>query len=211
MLVHVVLLEALLGLDQLRRHVELRRRCRKRPRRRSEDENVEVDRKVRRVVRRLHLFLERRVEVPVKLHVLEHALELGGVLEPARVLELADHRRFGIFRGRGVLDETGREHLRIELLEHVLVLDVLEDGHLREGGEKSRQSRRGQKRGRVRRTVSVSAFSMSASSLALLLLRRRLSAYLASSSGDLLGDEQALLRLTNSRQACTKRAISTAH
>jgi hypothetical protein len=154
-LVHVVSLEALLGLDELRRHVKLGRRGSERPRRSPEDENGEIDREVRRVVRLLHLLLERRVEVPVELHVLEHTLQLRGVLEPARILELADHRRFGVFRGGGVLDETRREHLGVELLEDVLVLDVLEDGHLRKrkkasqfwkSGERVVRSRKGTNR-----------------------------------------------------------------
>lgn len=83
-------------------------------------------------MRLLHLLLERRVEVTIELHVLEHALELRGVFETAGILELADHGRFRIFGGRRVLDETRGEHLRVELLEHVLVLDILENRHLRE-------------------------------------------------------------------------------
>jgi hypothetical protein len=60
----------------------------------------------------------------------EHALELRRVLEAAGLLELRDHRRLRVVRARELLDEALGEHLGVELLEDVLVLDVLEDGHL---------------------------------------------------------------------------------
>lgn len=88
-----------------------------------------------------HLLLELSVEILVESHILEHALQFARVLETAGVLELGDHVAFGVVGSRGSPDETGRQHLGVELLEDVFILDVLEDGHLseREGGEVGNQ------------------------------------------------------------------------
>lgn len=60
---------------------------------------------------------------------LEHASELGGVLEAAGVLELGDHARLGVVGSGSLVDEALSERLGIELLEDVLVLDKLEECH----------------------------------------------------------------------------------
>lgn len=96
-----------------------------------------------------HLLLERGVEILAERHVLKHPRELGRVLESARILQFRDHVRFGVLRGGREEDESLRQHLGVELqksksvyctsdekrkanlLENVLVLDVLEHGHLR--------------------------------------------------------------------------------
>ena len=93
-------------------------------------ERSQVQRRHTGLVAGLVLVLELVVEILAEGDVLEHALELARVLEPARVLELGDHARLGVVRGRRLVDESPREHARVELLEHVLVLDVLKDAHL---------------------------------------------------------------------------------
>ena len=45
-------------------------------------------------------------------------------------LEFGDHGHFGVVAGRERVDQSLGEHLAVELLEHVLVLDVLEYHHL---------------------------------------------------------------------------------
>lgn len=60
----------------------------------------------------------------------KHSLQLARVLKPGGLLELGDHTRLGLVRDRERVDEPLREHLGIELLEDILVLEVLEDGHL---------------------------------------------------------------------------------
>jgi len=73
------------------------------------------------------------IVVPVKvlrcLHVLEHTLELVGVLKARSVLELGDHGGLCVARCRSAVDKTLGKHLRVELLEHILVLNVLEESH----------------------------------------------------------------------------------
>lgn len=96
--------------------------------RRGEEKRLTSE--VRGVVSLLHLFLELGVRVLVDRDVLEHALQFARVLEPTSVLELADHGRLGVVGGRSLSDQSVRQHFRVELLEHVLVLDVLEDRHL---------------------------------------------------------------------------------
>ena len=61
----------------------------------------------------------------------EHSLELIGVLETASFLQLGDHARFGLFRCRYTMDKSLGKLGAIESLEHILILDVLEDDHLR--------------------------------------------------------------------------------
>jgi len=48
----------------------------------------------------------------------------------ARHLQLGDHTGFCIVRRRHVLNQSLGQHLAVELLKHVFVLDVLEDDHL---------------------------------------------------------------------------------
>ena len=75
------------------------------------------------------VLLEVLVEVLADADVLEHPLQLAGVLEAARLLQLGDHARLGVVAGGHVLHQPLGQHLAVELLEHVLVLDVLEDDH----------------------------------------------------------------------------------
>ena len=69
------------------------------------------------------------VQVLGHADVLEHPLELVGVLKATGLLQLGNHGGLGVVAGRHVLDQTLGQHLAVELLEHVLVLDVLEDDH----------------------------------------------------------------------------------
>lgn len=53
-------------------------------------------------------------------------------------LQFGDHAGLGVVAGAVLVDQTFGQHLGVELLENVFVLDVLEDDHLREerGGAK---------------------------------------------------------------------------
>ena len=73
--------------------------------------------------------LEVLVQVLADPNVLEHSLQLAGVFEPTRLLQLGDHGCLGVVTGTHVLHQPLGEHLAVELLEHVLVLDVLEHHH----------------------------------------------------------------------------------
>ena len=76
------------------------------------------------------LFLEGIVQIFRGLHVLEHSLQLVGILETAGLFELRDHIRLSIVRDGKCLYKTSRQIFGVEFQEHVLVVDVLEDGHL---------------------------------------------------------------------------------
>ncbi len=69
------------------------------------------------------------VEVFGDLDVLEHALQLVGVFEATGFFQFRYHARLGVIGCRAGVDEAFRQHLGIEFLEHVLVLDVFEDRH----------------------------------------------------------------------------------
>ena len=56
----------------------------------------------------------------------EHPLQLVGILESARFLQLGDHASLGLIGCRHAVNETLRQFGRVERLEHVLVLDVFE-------------------------------------------------------------------------------------
>lgn len=72
------------------------------------------------------------VEVGARAHVCEHALQLRGVLVAAHLLETADHEALHIARDRLTMDETASKHLGVKLLEHVLVVHILEDQNLQD-------------------------------------------------------------------------------
>jgi hypothetical protein len=63
----------------------------------------------------------------------KHALELVGVFETASLLQLGDHARFCLVRCRYAVDETLGKLCRIESLEDILLLKILEYNHLRDG------------------------------------------------------------------------------
>ena len=64
----------------------------------------------------------------------EHALKFVGILEATSLLELANHTGLGVVRRGVAVDKASGEHSRIEFLENILVLNVLENGHyLRQG------------------------------------------------------------------------------
>ena len=46
------------------------------------------------------------------------------------MLQLRDHARLGLIRGRDTVDETFRKLGYVERLEHIFVVDVLEEDHL---------------------------------------------------------------------------------
>ena len=77
------------------------------------------------------MFPELLIQIFGDSDVLEHPLQLGRVLEPAGLLQLGDHGGLGVVAGRHVLHESLGQHLAVELLENVLVLDVLENDHLK--------------------------------------------------------------------------------
>lgn len=47
-------------------------------------------------------------------------------------LQFGDHAGLGVVAGAVLVDQTFGQHLGVELLEHIFVLDVLEHNHLRE-------------------------------------------------------------------------------
>lgn len=67
------------------------------------------------------------VQVGADRHVGEHAVQLVGELVAARLLQPVDHRLLRVHALRLLVYQALREHARVELLEHVLVVDVLED------------------------------------------------------------------------------------
>ena len=91
--------------------------------------NLEID--VERLVGVDQMFPELLIQIFGDSDVLEHPLQLGRVLEPAGLLQLRDHGGLGVVAGRHVLHESLGQHLAVELLENVLVLDVLENDHLK--------------------------------------------------------------------------------
>lgn len=64
------------------------------------------------------------------LTCLEHALQLGGVLKATCLLQLGDHGGLCVVAGRHVLNQPLGKHLRVELLEDILVFYVLKYNHL---------------------------------------------------------------------------------
>lgn len=104
------------------------------------------------------VLLELFIQVFTDPDVLEHPLQFGRVLKAARLLqeettepsagtgydgdervqvcapdlELGDHAGLRVVTGAVLVDQTFGEHLRVELLENVFVLDVLEYDHLGE-------------------------------------------------------------------------------
>ena len=62
----------------------------------------------------------------------EHALKLVRVFEAAGFLKLRDHTRLTLIRRRHAVDQALRELRGVERLEDILVLDVLEQNHLRD-------------------------------------------------------------------------------
>ncbi len=79
---------------------------------------------------RPEVLAELGVEVTTRAHVLEHALQLRGVVEAAGVLQTGDHHALRVLRDGQVEDQAAGQHVGVELLEHVLVLHVLEHVHL---------------------------------------------------------------------------------
>ena len=69
------------------------------------------------------------VEVLGDADVLEHSLELGGVLEPAGLLQFWDHGSLGVVAGGHVLHQTLSQHFTVEFLENIFVFDVFEHNH----------------------------------------------------------------------------------
>ena len=65
----------------------------------------------------------------MKITNLEHSLQFTGVLKPTGLLQFGDHGGLCIIRSRHVLNQSLGQHLAVELLEHILVLNVLEDNH----------------------------------------------------------------------------------
>ena len=76
------------------------------------------------------MFPELLIQIFGDSDVLEHPLQLGRVLEPAGLLQLGDHGGLGVITGGHVLYQSLGQHLAVELLENVFVLDVLEHNHL---------------------------------------------------------------------------------
>jgi len=73
-----------------------------------------------------NMFLELRIQVLAEADVIEHALQLGGVLVAANVLQLGDHTLLGVIGGRREINEALRQHFGVKLLEHILVIDILQ-------------------------------------------------------------------------------------
>lgn len=48
-------------------------------------------------------------------------------------LEFGDHTGLGVVAGAVLVDQTLGQHLSVELLENIFVLDVLEHDHLEDG------------------------------------------------------------------------------
>mmetsp|Transcript_31817 Transcript_31817/g.61229 ORF Transcript_31817/g.61229 Transcript_31817/m.61229 type:complete len:652 (+) Transcript_31817:470-2425(+) len=63
------------------------------------------------------------------LHVEKHALELGGELIAALLLELADHQALDVVGGRAAAEQPLGQMLLVILLEDVLLLQVAEEHH----------------------------------------------------------------------------------
>lgn len=105
------------------------------------------------------MFLELLIQVLADSDVLEHPLQFGRVLEATCLLrhkenregaidtlphhnkhgalscamshlQLGDHAGLGVVAGAVLVDQTLGEHLGVELLEDVFVLNVLEHNHL---------------------------------------------------------------------------------
>ena len=81
------------------------------------------------VIRILQVLAKVLVQVLGHTNVLEHPLELVGVLKSASCFQLGNHGGLFVITGRHVLDQPLGQHFAVELLEHILVLDILEDNH----------------------------------------------------------------------------------
>jgi hypothetical protein len=64
-------------------------------------------------------------------HTCEHALELVGIFETACFLQFGNHARLALIRSGYTVDKTFRQLSGVERLEHILILNVLEQYHLR--------------------------------------------------------------------------------
>mmetsp|Transcript_61771 Transcript_61771/g.166639 ORF Transcript_61771/g.166639 Transcript_61771/m.166639 type:complete len:568 (-) Transcript_61771:269-1972(-) len=64
-----------------------------------------------------------------ELHVLEHALQLGGVLMAALALQFGDHTLLCLVADAAPRQQAPGEVLLVEVFKHVLVLQEAEDGH----------------------------------------------------------------------------------
>ena len=92
----------------------------------------------------LEVLLELGVEVLAEANVREHALQLAGVLKAAGLLQLGDHAALGVVGRRRPIHQSLRQHFGVELLKHVLVLNVLSTGRKKEEG-KTRRKEKGEK------------------------------------------------------------------
>jgi hypothetical protein len=68
------------------------------------------------------------VEVLAHTDVGEHAVKLVGELVAARIPQTVDHVLLGVHAERDRVDEPLGQHLPVELVKEVLVVQVLEDG-----------------------------------------------------------------------------------
>ena len=69
-------------------------------------------------------------------NILEHPLQFAGVLEAAGLFQFGDHGGLCVVARGHVLDKTLGQHLAVKLLEHVFILDVFENDHLKRGDYK---------------------------------------------------------------------------
>jgi hypothetical protein len=211
----VVELKAVVSFVQVFRNIELVAwRC-ERPEVGTQDHDCEID--IVRIWSSLLSLLELLRQVLAETHIWkilsiktqllettrcptrEHPLQLVRVLETTRFLEFGYHARLGLLGRRNGVNKAFRQLRAIKGLEDILVLDVFEDDHLDTGIIRAANTQR------PRRILTTwfNASSRSLSSASLLFFRRRASACLARSSGDLLVDiPVAPFLLTNSLHAC---------